>query len=426
MPQSEPPMPYINRQQSKYFNIALLLLGFFVGQGGLFAAQTYLLFVGNINLFTLFSIYISFVILAQLFIDFGGIYTLSHVTARHYALDRTTIGRYFWSLFFIRLVVFFISTCVLFVFTQHDQFGRTFVIFISPGLLVWTLNASGILDGVHESGKGGLLTSLPYLLAAMALFLSPNYPEGATPTVLGSVLSVGYMLAVIGQHLIIARRGIRLRYSSPSRSRTQQCATEGAANLLTLLPGQLYYRAQIILANSFLDPSTVAAFLYSKQIITASGQILSFVRRVEFPHLVTALSQDTATSLPRPSVGANILSIQRVGTYIAAILTFATVTYAAVLPSFVPVHGAEIAIGILWFSPCIVLGALSSAMVQGLQAQAKARQAAAATVGATTLALMVNTLCVAYPNLAIFAISDALVYIVVMGILAANNRRTLK
>jgi hypothetical protein len=121
-------------------------------------------------------------------------------------------------------------------------------------------------------------------------------------------------------------------------------------------------RVQLVLSTVYLGAETTALFIYAKQIVTASTQIIGFVLRVEFPGLVEKLAASGKHSL------GSILGAQKMALYCA--LVFAAgiagvAGIAAAVPDF-SLHRASMIIAS--FTPTILTLSLSLMMTQALAA----------------------------------------------------------
>jgi O-antigen/teichoic acid export membrane protein len=81
--------------------------------------------------------------------------------------------------------------------------------------------------------------------------------------------------------------------------------------LCGILPGQLYFRFQIVLSTIYLGPEMTAMLLYAKQIVSAMTQVIGFVLRVEFPGLVQRFSR------PAEQTFRTIVDSQKIALYLA-------------------------------------------------------------------------------------------------------------
>lgn len=356
-----------NIQRQWLLNISLLIAGLGLGQGAIFAVQTALVAVGEYKLLSAFGVHYSFAILAILMIDAGGSTILARMVARrppeHGPGD--DVWQAFCEMSAIRLLIACLIGTAAAVYAfgfASDGFSRWYVALALPGLLLWSVNAVGLLDGQRMSGVSGIAGSAAYLVTAIGLALAAHRSPAAAGGILGGAFSAGYLVTLVAQWVVLGRMGWFPRYRKLTRNGLLTSARDGFALLFQLVPGQVNMRVQLVLSAAYLGTETTALFIYAKQVVTALTQIVGFVLRVEFPGLVAKL----ATS-GRQSV-ASILGAQKATFYLAS--TFAAATaglsgIAAAIPGFGLRHAAVV---VMLFAPTIWTVSLSLMMNQGLAA----------------------------------------------------------
>jgi hypothetical protein len=405
----------------KALNLALLIGGFGVGQGSIFLAQTWLLAQGHLDLIALFGTHFSFAILFILIVDWGGITVL----ARQTAISATTaeperqVWQAYWQISAFRLMLALVlagSVAALALAAGHP-FTAAYALFASPALLIWAFNATGIMDGLRISGLGGLAGMPPYILSGLALFLCADAPLAQAGAWLGGALSVGYGLSLIMQISVLRTTRYRPRWIAPRAGTIRQSGAAGLGALWTVLPGQLYFRIQLVLAAVFLGPAAVAVLVYAKQIVSGFSQVIAFMRRIEFPDLVARLGNGASFPL------TEILRVQRRGT------TAAIVSAALIAAIGAAVHFrfegavAEASGAVAIFAPTILSGALALSCIQGLNALGLYARAAFTMLASIALGSLFSSTTALFPTLAIFAIADMLANIFTIGAVAFFLRR---
>jgi hypothetical protein len=208
-----------------------------------------------------------------------------------------------------------------------------------------------------------------------------------------------------------------VRWVNPSRAGVSGTARDGAGAFFTMLPGQLYFRFQLLLATVFLGAQGTALFLYSKQIATAFAQLIAFLRRIEFPDLVVRLMSSKG-NLVRETFAS-----QRVGTWVGLVGTLTMVAGGVALESWLTGTQAAAAMSAAIMAPTVLAGAVAAAAVQGLQAIRRFHTAALAMTAATACAAAVNACVGIVPTLAVFMIADVVVSAVATMICLAVLRQ---
>ena len=377
--------------RQRLLNIAFLVVGLGLGQGSIFIVQTTLVAAGEYDLLAAFGTHYSFAILGILLVDAGASTTLATAVAR---IGIGPDGReQFWRIFcetsVIRLVF---AACVgaaalIYAFgIAGDGFTECYVALALPGLLVWAINAVGLLDGLRLSGVSGVTGAAAYIAAAIGLCLAAHRSTETAGAILGGVFSVGYLLTVGTQWIVLWRRGWFPQVSAPTQAGLVRAFKDGSAMLFQLVPGQINMRVQLVLSAAYLGAETTALFIYAKQVVTAFTQIIGFVLRVEFPGLVERLSAAGAHS-PR-----SVLDAQKLTFYCAVLFAFGAAAVAGVavaLPGF-SLHRA--ATMILSFAPTILTMSLSLMMIQALAALGAYGAIAAALTASAVAGVVVSYL----------------------------------
>lgn len=390
-------------------NLALLVGSFGTGQGAIFLVQTWLVAEGDLELLASFGTCFSFAILAILLIDFGSQTTLArHTAVTIKASDATThkVCSTYWHATVIRIAIALLVLLVaaLYGSTTSSTFERWYVLCALPAALVWPFNSTGILDGLKMSGAAGLVGAAPYVSSAVALFLSIRHDEAIAGALAGGALAIGYLVTTLAQLIILRLAGLPLRPTRVSGDGLRGAAIEGGSVFLTMLPGQLYYRLQLVLAATFLGASATAVFLYARQIATGFAQLVAFVRRVEFPELVAFHARGSSAS---PLV--QVLRPQRTGTLVGIVGSLTMLVAGGAAFAMTTEEHASAALAVVLFSPTVVAGAVMAAFTQALQARGQYRQAALIMLVATALAAVTSSLVVNIPSLAVLVAADLLV-----------------
>jgi hypothetical protein len=398
-------------ERRKRLNAALLIGGYAVGQGAIFAVQTLLVAQDRLLLLAGFGSVFSFAILGSLIIDFGALTVLARRTAEADG-DTKLVWTSYWSITACRLAIGagVAMAASVYAILATDEFLRAYVFWALPAAVLWPFNAAGILDGLRLGGVSGLTSVLPYLCSAVALLAAMQVSPGVAGALLGGGLTFGYALTLIGQYAALRRFGSAPRFVRPARGHILIIGREGGAVLLTTLPGQLHYRYQLLLANLVLGAAGTALFLYARQIATACAQVIGFLRRVEFPDLVARMIE------ARGDPTKVVLDTQRTGTRLgfAAAATMIGAGVAGHL--WLPGALGEAAFATAIFGPVVLAGAISAAFVQGLQAAGLYAAAAVAMAIALAVGTGINATILIWPALVVFVAADLTLHATVFAV----------
>jgi O-antigen/teichoic acid export membrane protein len=348
-------------------NIGLLVAGLGLGQGTIFIVQTMLVAAGQYELLAAFGTHYSFAIFAIIAVDAGASTTLARLVARQ-SVDRRSndeVWRFFWETSTIRLLtalVIGIAAAVYALGFASDEFSRWYVMLALPGLLLWAVNGVGLLDGRGLSGVSGITGSTAYMITAIGLALAAHRSAEEAGAILGGAFSIGYLAAVGAQWIVLGRRGWLPQPRMITRAGLLRSLKDGAALTFQLVPGQITMRIQLVLSTIYLGAEITALFIYAKQIVTASTQIIGFVLRVEFPGLVERLAAPGRHGL------ASVLGAQKMALCTAAVFAIGVTGLsgiAAAMPDFALHRAASI---IASFSPTILTQSFLLLMMQALAA----------------------------------------------------------
>lgn len=348
-------------------NIGLLIAGLGLGQGTIFIVQTALVAAGRYELLAAFGTHYSFAIFGIILVDAGASTTLARVVARLSAERKShdEVWQIFCETSAIRLLTASLIGTAAAVYVLgfvSDGFSRWYVTLALPGLLLWAVNGVGLLDGLRLSGVSGIAGSAAYIVTAIGLALAARRSTEAAGAILGGAFSIGYLVTLVAQWIALGRKGWSPQLRKITRAGLARSLKDGGALLFQLVPGQINMRVQLVLSTVYLGAETTALFIYAKQIVTASTQIIGFVLRVEFPGLVEKLAASGKHSL------GSILGAQKMALYCA--LVFAAgiagvAGIAAAVPDF-SLHRASMIIAS--FTPTILTLSLSLMMTQALAA----------------------------------------------------------
>ncbi len=318
---------------SRVRNVGLLIGGFGLGQGSIFAAQTWLVAKGELGLLATFGTHFMFATLGAMFVDAGAITVL----ARHVAhlpsgnTSKREILRIFWETSVFRLILavtLILGGAIYATAVSSDAFSQYYLLSAAPGFLLWAVNAAGMLDGLKRSGVSGITGSITYVASALALAFAEHASPAGAGAILGGAFSIGTLLTVVTQWIVVEQHGLRPGFPSLTRAGLVQASRDGIAVLCGMLPGQLYFRFQLLLSTTYLGPAPTALLLYARQIISGPTQIIGFILRVEFPGLVQLFSQPDKHTFATIFGAQKMASLLAVGSTIAILIAGAVLTFA--------------------------------------------------------------------------------------------------
>ena len=346
--------------------MGLLIGGYALGLGTIFAVQTWLVARGEYDLLSAFGTHFSFAMLSIFLIDAGSTTTLAREIARLSA-EQTDDGLWplFWATVVVRAAVAItlgVAALVYALAFSSDPFSRYYLLSILPGLAVWAGNAVGLLDGLRLSGLSGMTGSIAYATSALGLALAPSMPPHMAGAILGCAFSIGYVLTVVAQWTALGQLGRYLRFHRPTRHGIMRALRDGLALLSQFVPGQLILRVQLVLSTVYLGTESTALFVYTKQAIVAVTMLVGFILRVDFPGLVQKMERAKAHSI------GSIFEAQKSAMGGALFLTAGTlaVCFMAQLASqHNLVQAAQL---LMAYAPSIITISAMSIMMQGMAA----------------------------------------------------------
>jgi hypothetical protein len=410
------------RRWPRILNIGLLIAGLGLGQGTIFAVQTWLVAAGQYELLAAFGTHYSFAILGIILVDGGASIILARAVARlsGETASRDEIWRIFCETTAIRLLIASLIGLGAIVYAlgiASDGFSRWYVVFALPGLLLWAGNAVGLLDGLRLSGISGITGSAAYVVTAIGLALAAHRSAETAGLILGGAFSLGYLVTLVAQWIALGRKGWLPQYRKMTRAGLFRSLRDAGALLFQSVPGQLNMRAQLVLSTAYLGAETTALFIYAKQVVTASTQIIAFVLRVDFPGLVEKMSG------PREHGFRSILNAQRTTLYCAVALTVGAMIasgIAAIVPDFRLHRAATILVA---FAPTILTLSLSLMMIQALAALAAYAAIAKSLAISTAAGMMVSYILVSTLDVYAFVLGEVTLNVVSFYIAYRDLRR---
>lgn len=361
----------VSANRARFLNVGMLIAGFGFGQGAIFLAQTWLMAQGKLHLMALFGTHFSFAILGIILVEAGSLVTLARHSAslggEEVALDdrERSMWKKFWEVSAFRMTLALTVVAVILIVVAMGTisgFSRSYALYAAPAFVIWAVNAAGFLDGLKLSGISGISGSVAYISSAVALLVVQSVSEPVAGMILGAAFTIGYASTVCIQVVALRAAGWKVRFERPASAGILSAARDGAALLGSTLPGQLYFRAQLLMSSMWLGVAPTAMLIYVKQVITAAAQIVGCIRRVEFPMLVTRLVRDASTPI------ATIMHTQRFGTWLAGVFTIVIFMAGLALIKFENTLPAGLGLYLTIFATSIVPSAVVLTLGQGLSA----------------------------------------------------------
>lgn len=320
MAESAKPHGGLRTRPSSRTNFFLMIGGFLAGQGTLFLAQTHLILTSRFELAISFTLAFAVSSLAAMLIDMGG----TTLLARRFVVDNSEAennpqtNRYYVALVAVRLVAWAVVSVATLSYWHFG--GGKIGPYLVPAILAlvfWCFNVAGLLDGMRLSGLAGVSSGLPHVFSALALVLTSNSKVETALLVCGISFGLGSIATVIFQLACARSAGFTFKKDRPSFDLVRSTLRESLQFQYCFLPGQIAYRAQIVLAEAVLSVSLAALLVYGKQAASALLQLIAFMRRISFPTLVHRLSsypgQLKLKEVIRIQRGAIILTVALVG-----------------------------------------------------------------------------------------------------------------
>lgn len=412
---AEPP------QWSRLVNVGLLIGGYGLGQGAIFAVQTWLVVQGQFDLLSAFGTCFSFAMLGIFVIDAGSTTTLAGQIAR---LSAQQASREIWPLFWATVVARVAAVVVVggaglvyVMAMSSDPFSRNYLFAILPGLAVWSGNAVGLLDGLKMSGLSGVSGALAFATSALALAVVPQTDPGRAGALLGAAFSAGYVLTVAVQWAALGRFGMCPRLQRPERPLVMQAFKDGLALLSQSAPGQLVLRIQLGLSAAYLGAEITALFVYTKQVIVAVTMLVGFIMRVDYPGLVQRMAR------PGPNRIGSIFEAQKIAVVSALVLTAGTLLACALAPLVPAHHLAKAARLLAVYAPSIITISALSIMMQGTAAIGDYLSGARIIAISMTTGMAVSYLAIGPFGIYGLLIGEVSFHLIGLGLLFARLRR---
>ena len=278
--------------------------GFLLGQGSMFAVQTYLVAQQQFSLISAVGIFLGILTLFQGVADGGGIFLLSKYRSENLQ------NQYFYAFLLARVLFtsFFLALLYLISFFVTYEHWKFLLIFVAVNSFIWVFNINGILDFEKLNKKLIYTSSINWLIASIILYFFDKNQK--IIELIGFGFSFGTLINVISQYLIVRKINISLFQVNPTYKNVEMQLKVICAHGFGYIAAQGYGRLLPIFTNYYLSSTLAGYCIYAKSLASAIGQLVIFTRRADYGRLVELVNKEEWNI-------KSILKVQQVGIYIS-------------------------------------------------------------------------------------------------------------
>lgn len=283
-----------------------LLLGFGLGQGSMFLAQTYLLYHQRFELASSSAIGLGFLSLTYWTVEMGGIFTFN----KAFQKSTSDICNYFTARFILGLGVAVISLVALISIKAKDEllFG---VITIAPAIAVaTTVSLLGYIDATQKNQKISHMSGLPWIFASISLLLPQHlttpYQHGIT---IGLAFLAGQLLFTLAQHACMRREVNQLNFKSIKNKEVISYLKDGVAYNISFSSSQIYGRTTPMLIDTIIGAKISSLYIYTRNITNMFSQVAIFAKRIEFNRLSQTKDHRVTTLIKLQNISSSLTAI---------------------------------------------------------------------------------------------------------------------
>jgi hypothetical protein len=283
----------INQMSMRPRTNALLLFGTFgLSQGAMLLVQSWLILAGHVAFVGRFGVSFSMATLGYYLIDWGGVILIARNGLA--GSERVRDSNVYWYLSFARVIIALCGMMgvIFYANITTDEFSAAYALACVPILLFGAFNPAGIIDSEGRSGLNGIASTLPSFTSAISLLMIDELSPAQQGQVLGLVFCGSTFCGITFQFAALKRSGGLPRFVRPNLRSISNAFSDGAMLLLTSAPPLVFYRVELSASLSILGASSTGMFVYVRQIVAAIMQGAQFVRRAEFPKLMTIMDRD--------------------------------------------------------------------------------------------------------------------------------------
>lgn len=262
--------------------VFFLLMGFSLGQGSMFLAQSYLIYQDKYEITSQSAIGLGFLSLAYWVVEMGGIFTFN----KAFEKSPSEICNYLTARLIIGLCVSLISfICVKFLYIRDELLLG--VVSIAPLIAVsTTISLLGYIDATQKNDRISHTSGLPWILSASCLLIPENlttpYQHGVT---IGLAFLTGQLIFTKLQYTCLRQEISHLNFKKVQADRVIQYIKYGLAYNLSFSSSQIYGRITPVLIDALIGAKISSIYIYIRNITNLFSQISIFAKRLEFSNL---------------------------------------------------------------------------------------------------------------------------------------------
>ena len=269
-------MRNLSQKLEKFGHLTGIVFGFALGQGAALVLHLYLTGLGHAAFVGELCVGMGVITIVQSTSDLGGLFLMSDRNLQ--GLDRRVASANLVRLVFAVILVLVVPFATRWL---DSPLASGIVDTGKYVALIWALNLTGVLDGLGKSYVAGPFACGPWLFSTVAAFFvapSDTYSAGVS---IGVAYVVGAAVTVI-IHYVIAKR---MYLCSPAWDEIRTFAVNGFLYTSLSFVSLIYGRVLLFLVYSKLDGVITGYFALTRSLLSGLQQLITFVRRIEFPDL---------------------------------------------------------------------------------------------------------------------------------------------
>lgn len=262
-------------------HLSQIALGFAIGQGAFFIAQSYIVYENGLALVGQIGIGLGFLSLAQWLSDCGGIFLIPK------KLGTSDQNKNLQAFFIARFIVVLTLCFILFAsgitnsFTgiAKDIFSWYFAVSI-----ISTFNITGYLDYTNNAKITGPTSGLCWLLPSLSIIFYKELGDDLGHSI-GMLFTIGLLLSIIIQFKQ-SKITSDFKHSRIDIPEIKSNITDIIKYNCIFFTSQCYARTIPLFISNFATISEAGIYIYAKNIANVINQAISFSRRTEFSSLL--------------------------------------------------------------------------------------------------------------------------------------------
>lgn len=263
-----------NKLFQKVLEVCPILLGFFLGQGTFFLLQSYLVFNDDFASVARLSIGLGVLSTCIWLCDLGG----GVFQARNCSKDGVC-KEYLLNYLVARIVMLPVGLSVLALFWYFETSSEVMDIyeFGVIGVVLWTLNWTGVFDSQGINRKVAIFQSTNFLSVSAYVYFNEEFNW----SIVGLVFSLGVLVTIIIHNYTLLKY---VNFSSDkSKVSILDIIKEGLTYNVSFSFGQMYGRVIQLSINNLMGLNAGGGYAYAKSLVSAVQQLIGFIKRVELP-----------------------------------------------------------------------------------------------------------------------------------------------